>query len=70
MASPAHQARDEPQLPDLDLIARGYHSIAVELPKFCNIPAFDQGAEILKEMRNMDEKINREMRNMNEKRED
>jgi hypothetical protein len=74
MASPARQAGDEPQLPDLDIIARGYQSIATELPKFRNVPAFDQGAEILnemrgmrEEMRRMNEKIDREMQRVNEK---
>jgi hypothetical protein len=70
MASPARQAGDEPQLPDLDIIARGYHSIATELPKIRNVPAFNQGAEILNEMRGMREEMRRmreEMRRMNEK---
>ncbi len=45
------------QLPDLDIIARSYQSIATEMPKFRNVPAFDQGAEILNLMRRIEEKI-------------
>jgi hypothetical protein len=70
MDSPDRQARDEPQLelPDLDVIVRGYQAITAELPKFRNIPAFDVGAAILTEMRAMREEMramreeNREMR--------
>ena len=63
MDSPDRQARDEPelQLPDLDVMVRGYQAIRDELPKFRNIPAFDAGAAILTEMRAMREEM-REMR--------
>ena len=63
MASPVRQAGDEPQLPDFDIIARCHQSLATELAKCRNVPAFDLGAEILNEMRGMRE----EMRRMNEK---
>jgi hypothetical protein len=67
MASPAHQARDEPELPDLGIIVRSFQSIATELPKLYNVPAFNLGAEILNEIRGIRQEMRQEMRRMNEK---
>jgi hypothetical protein len=69
MDSPNRQASDEPelQLPDLDVMVRGYQAIANELPKFRNIPAFDVGAAILTEMRAMREEVNEKFDGINEK---
>jgi hypothetical protein len=74
MASPVRQAGDEPQLPDFDIIARchqslatEHQSLAIELVKCRNVPAFDQGAEILNAIRGMREEMNGMREEMNEK---
>ena len=78
MASPVRQAGDEAQLPDFDIIARchqslaqslatGHQSLATELAKCRNVPAFDQGAEILNAIREMREEMNEKIDGINEK---